>query len=285
VISEEFLAAALETAFDFDVDAAAFAPDGTFLFSLDGAVATTSSRIAAANGGARTLADETVFSIAPGASRAEVLFRDVDAIAMVNRALETDLASIVDVQGLEVVDGEVLFTTGLGSGPGAGAVFSARAGGEVAVLDGVPLDGDAFGLAERVDWNGLAVTSAPVRAIVLDTPEPDVYRDLNDEVRVRVAAGTPFGTVRLLASVLPRPLRAPVADASLEGTGYVFVERSSPMYARSLTSPRTLLRLDERGDATASFRLRGTTPVMALGLQAVDETTRVASHAIVVEIR
>lgn len=285
VISEAALRAALATEADIDLDAAAFAPDGAFLFSLDDTIGTSSSLLARENGGSRLLSDATVFEIPAGAATARVLFREADVLRMVNRALGTAYLSVVDLQGLEIVDGEILFTTGILTGPATGTVFTARAGGEVAALGGVPLDGGAFGTSGREDWNGLAAVATPLSPLVLDTATPSVSRSGDARIEVRIASGTPFGRARLLATPLARPMSPPSVEGTLGGTGYVFLERSSPMYARSLVSPRTLVPLDARGDATISFPLRATTPVMALGLQAIDETTRTASHAIVIEIR
>ncbi len=285
VVSEEDLRLALGTSSDIDLDAAAFEPDGTLLFSLDSSIVTSSAAIAAENGGSRVLPDETVFALPPAASRARVRLRDADVIAAVNRALGTSYASVIDVQGLEVLDGgEILFTTGIFSGPGAGAIFTTAGGGRIAVAGGIPLDGPAFQLGSPVDWNGLAIVAEPLRPLVLDTDLPVTSRSADGRISVRIAAGTPGGLARILATPVSRPVIAPTPESALRGTGYIFVARTDPMYARSLSSPRTLLRLDSRGDAAVSFRLRPTTPAITLTLQAVDETSRAASHGIVVEI-
>ena len=128
-------------------------------------------------------------------------------------ALGTAYASVVDLQGLESGSGgEVLFTVGLASGPAAGRVFSDRDGGRTAVVGGRLLEPGAFGLAEAVDWNGLAIVTGPVAPLSLDVDDPEPSRSAGDRILLRISGGSPGGTVRIVASELaPLAWMPPVA--------------------------------------------------------------------------
>jgi hypothetical protein len=283
-LSESFLAEATGTS-TIDVDALAIDPaNGAVYFSFAENETTTLDSLIEQNGGP-TLDDGCVFRLDPGAPRAHLVHREADFVAMVSAALGRTVASIVDVQGLEIDPehpGALLFAVGSTAAGLKGTVFTTHGGGAIATLNGSALTGDSFGFTTEQSLDALAVVTSFGTPLAIEVDSPDVSISSVSEATVRVLNGTPGGTVRILASPATLPYAPPVRSGTA-GVGLYYVDVTNPLFHRSAVRARWSVPIDASGSGIFTFPTAMAVAGMQRILQPFDEVTGELGDPIVLE--
>ena len=161
---------------NIDVDAFAIADDGALYFSLAEDEATGPSGV--------VVEDEVIFVLAAGAATAQVLYDKAALEAMVSQALGAT-TSIGDVKGLDLFEGELLFSVQSPSSDDA-SVFTTAGGGAIHYAEAT------LGFANQVELDALAVlTGATFPGVALDAPVAPEGSPISLRV-TGVAPGQPF---------------------------------------------------------------------------------------------
>jgi hypothetical protein len=276
------------TSDDVDLDALAFLADGSVAFSFDEPVVTGDPAITARNGGA-VVDDDAIFVHRPGRSRADLLRSGSEIVAIVNRVLGTDYRYVLDVRGLAEDPehpGDLFFSTGLFSGPGASVIFTTAGGGAVASLNGVALGAGAFGFVSAEDLADFTVVgtamSGPSESLRSETSEPSASRD--GALRLDLT-GLPGERVRLLVARGSTSLPLPQRLAGFGDAGYLFLDSADPLFSRMAASPRLAYTLDGDGKLEVALPIRADAPFgTVLLFQAKSESRSEASYSIVVRL-
>jgi hypothetical protein len=157
-------------------------------------------------------------------------------------------------------------------------VFTTRSGGQIAVLNGMPLSGaGVFGFATAETLDGLALTSdftAPASVLLAND---QVTVPPAEPIRVRFLGGPAGGAGHVFVSNARLPALAPTAlPAPFTGTGLAWVDLWDPMLVWSAIMPSFTLPLDASGDGELLF---GATQI-SLGLRIVVQGVVVPGFAV-----
>lgn len=248
---------------NIDVDAFCIEADGTLIFSL--------AEDESVGPGQTIILDDAVFRLLPGASAATVLYDDAAMAAAVSQALGVSTA-IGDVKGLDMLDGELLFTVQSPSAHDA-TVFTMASGG--AIFD--QRTEAALGFLGEVEADALAILPAP--------PFPTL--DLSAPA---VVEGTPV-TVRLEGTGPGAPFLVLISGAPLffggqptSGFGVLSLDPTDPLWLAGLLNAPALFGV---ADPTGVGSLSGGVPIAGVAydlyIQAVTSGAR-STNPVVLEV-
>lgn len=285
--SEEQLLSSISSTSEGDIDGFAFPSSGGLLFTFDDIVVTWDPHLQEENGGSAVLEDETVFFLPAGSSRASILFTAEQMRSMVNNALGMDLTGIKDVQGLDMDPehpGEILFSTGICSGPGHTTLFSSAFGGSIARINGLDLRPESFSFNDPEDINSIALLPGSYIPLSLDLEKSNPSLSRDGEVVLYVNGGTPGALVRILVSHAVLPVINPLYVPALQGTPYLFENIRDSLFSMSVVSIHNCLTLNGQGRGALGLPIGVHSVGKKFFLQAVEIDSLKASYGVAIEI-
>ncbi|MFH0944755.1 MAG: hypothetical protein V2A76_06115 [Planctomycetota bacterium] len=251
---------------NIDVDAMAFRPDGSLLFSLGEDEST--------GAGSVVVEDDAVWILPSGATHATVLYSGATINSWVESALGAP-ASIGDLKALEWYQGELLFTVQSPSADDA-TIFSSAGGGTV------------FGGFSEANLGFLNAVEADALALFEEEPFPSLALDVSraaegDPILVEMAGLTPQQPFLILAAYAPL---ASGSSISLPGFGVVTMDPLDPLFQLGLLNAPALMGV---ADASGRASYGNTAPARYgapydLVLQVVDLSNHAISNPAVLEV-